>query len=88
MKSIVDSFCGRILVVLLSGADIGDIEGLRRIKEKSGRIIVEELDSCMVPFSLESVIQAKLADLETCPFKIANQIVDYTSSKLQHHLKI
>jgi chemotaxis response regulator CheB len=88
LKSIADSFCGRILVVLLSGADIGDIEGLRRIKEKSGRIIVEEPDSCVVPFSLERVIQAKLADLETSPFKIANQIVDYTSSNPQNHLKI
>ncbi len=88
LNSIADSFCGRILVVLLSGADIGDLEGLRRIKEKNGRIIVEEPDSCMVPFSLERVIQAKLADLETSPFKIANQIVDYTSSNPQNHLKI
>ena len=77
------SFPGRILVVLLSGADFGELEGLQGIREKDGRIIVEEPDSCMVPFSLERVIQAKLADLETSPFKIANQIVDYMSSKLQ-----
>ena len=76
------------LVLLLSGADIDELEGLQGIREKGGRIIVEEPDSCMVPFSLKRVVQAELADLETSPFKIANQIVDYTSSKLQHHLKI
>ncbi len=87
LKSIADSFSGRILVVLLSGADIGDLEGLRRIREKGGRIIVEEPGSCMVPFSLERVIQAKLADFETSPFKIADQIIDYTSAKFHNQLK-
>ena len=82
------SFPGCILVLLLSGADIGELGGLQGIREKDGRIIVEEPDSCMVPFSLKRVVQAELAVLETSPFKIANQIVDYTSSKLQLHLKI
>ena len=85
LASIADAFSGRTLVVLLSGADIGDLEGLRRIKEKSGQIIVEEPDSCMVPFSLERVIHAKLADLEISPFDIASHIIEFTSPNSSTH---
>ncbi|UCF92015.1 MAG: hypothetical protein JSW39_27730 [Desulfobacterales bacterium] len=40
MNSLADVFAGRIIVVLLSGADVGDLRGLTRVKEAHGHIIV------------------------------------------------
>jgi len=75
--SIADSFPGRILVVLLSGADVDDLEGLRRIKERNGHIIAQQTTSCMVPYSLERAIKAQLVDLEANPTDMTKEILHY-----------
>ncbi len=75
LHSICDSFGGPIQGVLLSGADVGNLEGLRDIKEKNGRIIAQPLRSCMVPGSLEKVFQAGLVDREAGTKEIVEQIL-------------
>ncbi len=76
LQSIAETFSGRILVVLLSGAVVGELDGLRKIKEKNGRIIVQQLHSCMVPYPLEKAIDAQLVESEANPAEIARQISD------------
>jgi len=74
LASIADAFPGRLLVLLLSGADVGDLEGLRAIKQRNGRIIAQKLDSCLVPRSLRNAVQANLIDLEGNHVEMAAQI--------------
>ncbi|OEU67570.1 MAG: hypothetical protein BA867_03885 [Desulfobacterales bacterium S5133MH16] len=76
LKSIADCYAKDVLVVLMSGADVGDLDGLRSIKEKSGRIIAQKLNSCMVPYPLEKAIEAGLVDQEASHVEIARQIAD------------
>lgn len=72
--SVANTFPGRLLVVLLSGAEIGDLEGLRRIKQRNGRIVAQKLNSCLAPDSLQKAIQANLVNLEGDYFEMATQI--------------
>jgi len=74
LHSACNSFGGPIQVVLLSGATVGNLDGLRRIKEKNGQIIVQPLGSSMVPEQLEKAIQAGLVDREACADEIVKQI--------------
>lgn len=75
-KSIADCFSKDVLVVLMSGADVGDLDGLRNIKEKNGRIIAQKLSSCMVSYPLEKAIEADLVEQEASHVEIARQIAD------------
>jgi two-component system chemotaxis response regulator CheB len=74
LHSVCDSFNGPIKVVLLSGATVDNLDGLRCIKEKNGQIIVQPLASSMVPEQLEKAIQAGLVDREADAEEINNQI--------------
>ena len=77
LHSVCDSFGGLIQVVLLSGATVGSLDGLQRIKEKNGQIIVQPLDSSMVVVQLEKAILAGLVDREAGAEEIVNQIQNY-----------
>jgi two-component system chemotaxis response regulator CheB len=72
--SIANNFPRRILVVLLSGAEVGDLEGLQNIKQRKGQIIAQKLNSCLAPHSLQKAIQANLVDLEGDDYEMAMQI--------------
>ena len=74
LKSIADYYAKDVLIALMSGADVGDLDGLRNIKEKNGRIIAQKLNSCMVPYPIEKAIEAGLVDQEASYVEIAGQI--------------
>ncbi|MGD2014272.1 MAG: chemotaxis protein CheB, partial [Desulfobacterales bacterium] len=74
LHSVYNSFDGPIKVVLLSGATVDNLDGLRCIKEKNGQIIVQPLASSMVADQLEKTIQAGLVDREADAEEIINQI--------------
>jgi len=76
LHSVCDSFSGSIQVLLLSGADVGSLEGLRSVKEKNGRIIAQKLCNCMVPDPLEKAFQEGLVDGEAGMEKIVEQILE------------
>ena len=75
-KSISDCYSRNVLVVLMSGADVGNLDGLRNIKKKNGRIIAQKLNTCMLPYSLEKAIEADLVEREASHVEIARQIAD------------
>ncbi len=76
LYSVCNSFGGFIQVVLLSGATVGNLDGLRCVKEKNGQIIVQERGSSMVPGHLDKAIQAGLVDREASAEEIVKQIQD------------
>jgi len=84
--SMADTFPGRILTVLLSGADVGDLDGLQAIKQRSGRIIVQELNCCLAPHSLRRVVQAHLVDFEGTHDEIAKAILQQSTGQSSEDL--
>jgi two-component system chemotaxis response regulator CheB len=56
-----------VVVVLLSGAELGSMQGLNAVKAAGGKIVAPELDSCILPATIEP---AKTADLITDTFHL------------------
>jgi two-component system chemotaxis response regulator CheB len=75
LLSIAEEFPGSVLVVLLSGADIGSLDGLRGIKLKGGRIIAQTPTCSLIPQPLERVVQEKIVDLEAGSDEIVQHII-------------
>jgi two-component system chemotaxis response regulator CheB len=77
LLSIAEEFSARVLVVLLSGADIGSLDGLRKIKLKGGRIIAQSPSCSLIPQPLERVAQEKIVDLEAGSDEIVQHIISH-----------
>ena len=75
LYTIANSFPGVIMVVLLSGAQVGNLEGLRRIKAIDGWIISQESDTCMITAPLEQALDEQLITLEASSSEIVNMIL-------------
>lgn len=60
LTSAAETFPGRLLVVLLSGADTGSLSGLREIRKRGGRIISQDIRECIVSQPLEAAHEAGL----------------------------
>ncbi len=75
LHSIADVFSENALVVLLSGAEVGNMEGLQSIRENNGRVIIQELASCMIPFPLEEAMREQFVDYQANQTEIVEQIL-------------
>jgi two-component system chemotaxis response regulator CheB len=56
------AFKDRVIVVLLSGAELKGMEGLSAIKQNGGRIITPQLSSCILPTTLEPIVDKGIVD--------------------------
>ena len=81
LNSIAEFFTGQVLVLLLSGAEVGSLDGLRNIQKRNGRIIAQQVTSCMVPNPLEKAIQSKVVDSEMPAEEIVRRIIYYSGAK-------
>lgn len=77
MESAAQVFEGRIVGVILTGMGRDGLAGARRIKEKGGRIIVQDERSCVVYGMPSVVVNEGLADEVLPPEAIAEKIVEY-----------
>ncbi len=75
LAPIADAFADRALVLLLSGADVGDLLGLQRFRAKNGRILAQRSVTSMISDPLESVIQARLIESEMRSEEMVRQIL-------------
>lgn len=75
MKSVADVFEGRIIAVILTGMGKDGLEGVRSIKKKGGKVIVQDEFTSVVYGMPKVVVEEKLADavlpLEDIPRKIS-----------------
>ncbi len=76
LYSVADTFAGPVLVLLLSGGDAGNMDGLRRIQEKQGKIITQKMDTCMVSESLERIIREQLSASEADSDEMIRRILE------------
>jgi two-component system chemotaxis response regulator CheB len=72
--SAVDCYPGSLMVVVLSGAETGNLEGLRYVKERGARIIVQDPATCMVAEPPTSVVAAGLEGTLAAPEAILDDI--------------
>jgi len=77
LTSIDDPFPPKIGIVLLSGAQVGNLDGLRRMKDRGGRVLAQPPNLCLTPHLLESAFENRLIDftgnLEEMIFAILEQ---------------
>jgi two-component system, chemotaxis family, protein-glutamate methylesterase/glutaminase len=60
LMSAAELFQDRVLVLLLSGAEVGGLEGLRAIQDSGGKILAPKPDRCILPASIEPAMEADL----------------------------
>lgn len=53
-------FQDRVTVILLSGAELGSLKGLRAVKEAGGAILSPRLSKCILPASLQPAVDEDL----------------------------
>jgi two-component system, chemotaxis family, protein-glutamate methylesterase/glutaminase len=56
LKTAVEYYKNKITVILLSGADLGGMQGLQDVKYAGGKIIAPKLANCILPASLEPAV--------------------------------
>ncbi len=77
-KSALENLSGKLFVVLLSGADIGNLDVLSRIKEKNGKILAQNRDQCMVSKPIELAKERGLISFQG----FLPELVEYISISL------
>ena len=82
LSSMAGNFDDRIQIVLLSGSEIGTLNGLKEVRNKGGKIIIQKRSSCMVSTSLQKVVEEELVDMELDIDAIADEILKTTYSKI------
>jgi chemotaxis response regulator CheB len=72
--SAVDCYPGSLMVVALSGAETGNFEGLRYVRDRGARIVVQDPTTCMMAAPLAAVVEAGLAENVAAPDSLADHI--------------
>ena len=76
MLSVLEVYSGQVLGVILTGIGNDGERGMREIKNKGGRTIVQDEQTCVVYGMPKSVIQAGLADKVVPLDEIAGEIIN------------
>ena len=80
IEQAVKIFNKRVIVILLSGAEIGSLEGLRELKKIGGTILAPKLASCILPATLEPAVDDGLITELFDPADIENILERYLTS--------
>jgi len=72
--SAVDCYPGSLMVAVLSGAETGNLGGLRYVQERGASILAQDPATCMVAESPASVVSAGLAETVAPPEAFADHI--------------
>jgi len=72
--SAAENFEGPVHVVFLSGAEGIASSSLEALREKGGKIIVQDPSSCMMPHFLEELISKGLADRSVSPEHVVREV--------------
>jgi len=72
--SAVDCYPGSLMITVLSGAETGNLEGLRYVQERGACIIAQDPATCMLAEPPASVVAAGLTETVAPPEAIADHI--------------
>ncbi len=76
MNSLVDVYGGKIIGILLSGANEDGAAGLKRISDSGGFTIIQDPESCKFPIMPEAAEKLLKPDLKLTPEQIAEFITN------------
>ena len=74
IDSIVGKYKDKLQIVLLSGSEVGTLEGIKSLHKNGGKIIIQKRSSCMVSEPLQKVFDEDLVDMELDIEKIAKEV--------------
>ena len=77
LLSAAELFQEHVLVLLLSGADVGNLEGLRAIQSAGGKILAPKPDRCILPASIEPAMAADLVGELFDPVDLHKMLVSH-----------
>jgi len=77
LSGAAELFQDRVLVMLLSGAEVGNLEGLRAVQSNGGKILAPRPDRCILPASFESAMEANLVSELFDPADLHSVLVRY-----------
>jgi two-component system chemotaxis response regulator CheB len=80
LYSAADCFPGSLSVVVLSGAETGNLEGMRYVREQGARILVQDPASCALAEPIRAIVEAGLAEHILAPEAMADHIRNWTHS--------
>jgi two-component system chemotaxis response regulator CheB len=72
LASVADSFTGELMVLLLSGANVADRNLLAHARDRGGRVIAQQLNTCLLPDPLKPLVDQGLVEAEVAPKAIPN----------------
>jgi two-component system chemotaxis response regulator CheB len=75
--SAAELFQDRTTVVLLSGAELGSLEGLRSVKQAGGTVLSPRLEECILPASIQPAVDAGLISEMFSPSEIKAVLARY-----------
>jgi two-component system chemotaxis response regulator CheB len=76
MLSVVESFSGQVLGVILTGLGNDGSKGMKEIKNKGGRTIAESEESCIVYGMPKAIVDAGIADKIVPLDEVAGEIIN------------
>jgi len=77
LSSAAELFQDRVLVMLLSGAEVGNMEGLRAVQSNGGKILAPMPERCILPASFEPAVEANLVSELFDPADLSAVLVRY-----------
>lgn len=75
-ESVARAFKDQVLAVILTGMGREGVDGLRRVRDCHGVILVQDPETCAVPGMPQAAIHEGLADLVLAPEPLGLEIVD------------
>jgi two-component system chemotaxis response regulator CheB len=70
-------FQERVAVMLLSGAELGSLEGLRAVQANGGAILMPEPERCILPASIEPALEMGLVTERFDPAELPAVLMRY-----------
>lgn len=87
IASIADMFLEPVLVVMLSGAQAGSFEGMKRLDRTRTIKIAQSIETCMVPGPLIRAMKEDVIDHEMTTDEIGQYISDYISNGIKNGIE-
>jgi len=79
LGAVSELYLDRVVIVLLSGCEIGTMQGLEKVKENGGQIVAPQLEKCILPTTITPVVEKGLVTEIFSPKEIGQMLTRYCS---------
>jgi chemotaxis response regulator CheB len=79
LGAVAELYLDRVVIVLLSGCEVGTMQGLEKVKENGGQIVAPQLEKCILPVTIAPVVEKGLVTEIFSPKEIGQMLARYCS---------